>query len=241
MFLVLFVPLLMTGCSSKHTAAAAYIEPAPYVSAMPPVIEPAVVAHRPVIVLDAGHGGEDEGCKAGDIVEKHGTLKVTKIVKKHLNNMGYRVVLTRDRDVTVPLKKRSVIANKHSNSLFVSIHYNSAPAKEAKGIEVYYCDQSVAAAGHGAQVHTIAHKRNNNSQRLATSILDRMVGIAGAASRGVKKGKFHVIRETSVPSVLVELGFITNPKEYRLMHDEIYLDKLARGLANGIHEYILQN
>lgn len=181
--------------------------------------------HKPVIVLDAGHGGDDTGAIAHGITEKNSALTATLLAKKHLNTLGYRVVLTRDRDRHVPLRHRSLIANKHKNGVFVSIHLNSAPSKEAQGIEVFYCDNHHA-------------KRVRHSHSLAGAILDNLIHKTSAKSRGVKKGRFHVIRETKIPSVLVEAGFITNSEESTKLKCSNYLDTLALGIAHGVDQFI---
>ena len=105
------------------------------------------------------------------------------------------MILTRWRDVYTPLPKRVDIANQRSPSLFVSIHFNSSKVATAKGIEVFYHDSKQKL------------KRAENSKKLAANILDHLVAQTQAASRGVKRGNFHVIRETEMPAVLVEGGF----------------------------------
>jgi len=180
---------------------------------------------KPFIILDPGHGGKDEGARLRTFEEKKLTLRTSYLTKKHLENLGYRVILTRARDVFLPLKTRVTLANRRSPALFVSIHYNSASATAAKGIEVYY---------YGAA----AQKRKTSSKNLATSILNQMIKETGANSRGVKRGNFQVIRETSMPSVLVEAGFITNSEERVLLGSQVYLDKLAKGIAYGVDKHV---
>lgn len=181
-----------------------------------------------VIVLDAGHGGTDHGARCQGIVEKHRTLSIANLTKKHLNSLGYRVILTRDRDDNVPLQRRVAIANKHKDALFVSIHLNSAPAKEASGVEIFFCDKSEKGLV-------------KESKKLAHSILSHMIEKTSAESRGVKRGTFHVIRETEVPSVLVEAGFITNRAENISLKENGYINQLAEGIAHGIHAYVASN
>jgi len=180
---------------------------------------------KPYIILDAGHGGKDQGAKVSNLEEKKLTLRTTYLTKKHLELLGYRVILTRARDVFLPLSTRVVIANTRNPSLFVSIHYNSAKSPAAKGIEVYY---------YGS----VAGKRREQSRKLASSILDQMIKETKASSRGVKKGNFQVIRETSMPAVLVEAGFMTNSEERAHLHSQHYLDQLAKGIADGIDKYV---
>jgi len=152
---------------------------------------------KPVIILDPGHGGKDEGAKVRTLVEKQLTLRTAYLTKKELELLGYRVVLTRARDTFLPLQTRANIANRRPESLFVSIHYNSAASPQAHGIEVFYFQSK----------HPT---RAIPSRQLATSILSQMVAETGGRSRGVKQGYFHVIRQTDMPAVLVEAGFINN-------------------------------
>lgn len=180
---------------------------------------------KPVIVLDAGHGGTDEGAKVNAFMEKKIALTTTLLTKKHLEEIGYRVVMTRSRDVFLPLPRRVSIANKTKGSLFVSIHFNSSPSAEAHGIEIFYFDSKEM-------------WRTKASKRLANCILGRVVNHTDALSRGVKRGNFHVIRETDMPAVLVEGGFMTNREERGKLRDKEYLDRLAIGIAQGIDRYM---
>ncbi len=182
-------------------------------------------AVRPLIILDAGHGGTDEGAKVNAFKEKRLTLLTTLLAKKHLEEMGYRVVLTRSRDTFISLARRVSIANNVRATLFVSIHYNSSPSVEAKGIEIFYYNSGEAG-------------RKRASQRLANCILYRLLDQTAALSRGIKSGNFHVIRETDMPAVLIEAGFMTNKDERQKLRSRDYLDRVALGIAQGIDKYI---
>lgn len=180
---------------------------------------------HPLIILDAGHGGTDEGANVHSVMEKRITLTTTLMAKKHLDEMGYKVILTRSRDTYLPLNKRVSIANNTQGAMFVSIHYNASPSKSAKGIEIFYCDSKET-------------WRANASKRLASCILFHVIDQTEAESRGVKKGNFHVIRETEMPAVLIEGGFVTNMEERNLLKDREYLDRIAKGIAKGIDKYL---
>jgi N-acetylmuramoyl-L-alanine amidase len=182
-------------------------------------------ATQPLIVLDAGHGGTDEGAKVQTVIEKKITLTTAILTKKHLEELGYRVILTRSRDIFVSLQKRVAIANKSKGSLFVSMHFNSAPNREAKGIEIYYYD-------------TLKDQsRSRSSKKLANNILQQLVDQTEAHSRGVKRGNLYVLREAAIPAVLVEGGFMTNYDERFMLKDRKYLDKIAKGVAQGVHKF----
>jgi N-acetylmuramoyl-L-alanine amidase len=182
------------------------------------------MAH-PLIILDAGHGGNDEGTKLSALKEKRLTLSTVLLTKKHLEALGYRVMLTRGRDIYLSLPKRVAMANKSKATLFVSVHYNSAPSAEAHGIEIFYFDAKDT-------------WRSRASKRLAHCLLHRLIEKTEAASRGVKHHNFHVIRETEMPSVIVEAGFFTNVKERQKLKDRAYIDRIAVGIAQGIDKYI---
>lgn len=179
---------------------------------------------KPLIVLDPGHGGFDLGASVGSTSEKYLALSTALLTKKYLQRKGYKVIMTRTRDIFIPLKDRAHTANKTRGKLFVSFHFNSAKNTSAKGIEIYYY-------GSGNKW------RRNASNKLAKTVLSRLLTTTKASSRGVKKGNFHVIRETKMPAILIEGGFMTNKTEGNRLRDFKYRDKLARATADGIHRY----
>ncbi len=178
---------------------------------------------KPLVVLDAGHGGNDQGAKVNNLQEKKITLMTTLLVKKYLTEMGYHVILTRSRDVYLTLPKRVDIANKTEDAIFVSIHYNSSRNAQANGLEIFYCNTA---------------KEVKASKKLAQCVLSQLISQTHAASRGVKHGNFHVIREAEVPAILVEGGFMTNPEERALLRTKEYLERLAKGIALGVDKYL---
>lgn len=180
---------------------------------------------QPTIILDPGHGGTDEGAKIRSLMEKKLTLKAAYLIKKQLETLGYHVIMTRWRDIYTSLSKRVDVANQRTPSLFVSIHFNSSKATTAKGIEVFYHESK-------------QKNRAASSKKLASSILSNLIVHTEATSRGVKAGNFHVIRETKMPAVLVEGGFLTNSEERNLIATQDYLEKIAKGVAKGIDGYL---
>jgi N-acetylmuramoyl-L-alanine amidase len=188
-------------------------------------VGPSLKSNNPLIVLDAGHGGTDEGTKVSALKEKRLTLLTVLLTKKHLEELGYRVMLTRGRDVYLTLPKRVGIANRSKAALFVSVHFNSAPNADASGMEVFYFDSKEVWRGRA-------------SKRLAQCVLNRLIDQTDASSRGVKAGNFHVIRETLMPSIIVEAGFISNLKERHKLKDRAYLERIAIGIAQGIDKYL---
>lgn len=177
----------------------------------------------PLIVLDPGHGGEDEGCMRGDILEKEINLEICRHAAEKLKGMGFEVVLTReDNDTGLSLEERVTIAEEAEADIYVSIHQNAAEEKEssAKGIETWYCDGT------------------EGSRRLAGLIHGEILKKTNAGERGLcETNELYVIREVSMPSCLIETGFLSNREERKLLQDSAYLDRLAEGIAEGINYY----
>jgi N-acetylmuramoyl-L-alanine amidase len=167
------------------------------------------------VVIDAGHGGHDAGGIPGQRVsEKEMTLDVAQRLKKALAAAGYRVVMTRDSDVFVPLGTRVAIANSYDNAIFVSVHFNSAKRSGASGIETYFYDRE--------------------SLPLASAIHYYVAGGAASSNRNVRRRGYFVLRKNRNPAVLVECGFLTNPTEAALAQSAAYRQKLAEEIAAGV-------
>ena len=164
------------------------------------------------VVIDAGHGGNDRGTrsKMPFCEEKRLCLYTSRLVRQYLDQLGYHVIMTRDNDTFVPLPRRVEIAQQASSSIFVSILF--CDSKEQK-------------------------QKTSASKRLAEAILPRVIRRTAANSRGVKRANFFVIRETKMPAVLIEGGFISNPLELSQLKTREYQEKIARGIADGIDSY----
>ena len=184
----------------------------------------------PIIIIDAGHGGHDQGTQSQmyKYQEKHLTLATAMMVRDHLENHGFRVVMTRRRDIFIPLENRSKTANKPRHTLFVSIHFNAAANRKAEGVEIFFYQPNSS----GDQ------ERAKASKHLAEAVLKNIIKSTHAPSRGVKKGNFHVIRKTTIPSILVEGGFLTNKDEMLKLKDPKYLNRIAWGVAKGIENFL---
>ncbi len=218
-----------------------------------------------LIVVDAGHGGKDQGAKsAGGLHEKNVNLTIARHVKTILvNRFKYRVVMTRRDDTFIPLKERSAIANNRNADLFVSIHANAAKRKSAHGIETYFLGTTnndraleTAARENGELVHSvkddqvqeilaslITTTKINDSSRLAGTVQENLFRSTRKKFRalknlGVKEGPFYVLHGADMPSILVEVGFLTNRKESRMLSKPDYLYRLASSIAEGIHKYL---
>ncbi len=167
------------------------------------------------VVIDAGHGGHDRGGIPGQrVAEKDMTLDVAQRLSNVLSASGYRVVMTRSTDVFVPLGGRVAIANSYRNAVFVCIHFNATGRSGASGIETYFYSR--------------------DSLPLASAIHHYVTGGAPSANRGVRRRGYYVLRKTSIPAVLVECGFLTNPTEAAYAQSASYRQKLAEEIAAGI-------
>src|SRR5213083_501580 len=167
------------------------------------------------VVIDAGHGGHDRGGIPGQsVAEKEMTLDVAQRLRNVLAASGYRVVMTRDSDVFVPLPTRVAIANSYRNAIFVCIHFNATKRTGASGIETYFYSR--------------------DSLPLASAVHYYVTGGAPSGNRGVRRRGYYVLRKTSIPAVLVECGFLTNPTEAAYAQSTSYRQKLAEEIAAGV-------
>lgn len=193
------------------------------------MIKPPLIVQNYLIVIDPGHGGHDAGTQSISkprYQEKSLNLVTAQFIKSFLQQLGYQVYMTRESDTFISLDKRAQIANEKMPTLFVSVHYNSAPSSEAQGIEVFFYQSKEL------------KERTLKSKKLAHAILKNVISQTQAKSRGVKEANYAVIRETNMPAVLVEGGFVSNEEELQNLKDPTYLKKLAWGIVRGIEEYL---
>jgi N-acetylmuramoyl-L-alanine amidase len=192
------------------------------------------------IVIDPGHNfGGDDGAYATingiTYVERDLNMQVAVKLKSKLEAQGYKVIMTRnesDREtasVTESLTNRVNIANNSGAALFVSLHHNAA-SEAATGVEVYYSSKAQDTNFGGAY----SDSKLSASMNMASSIASSITNSTGAINRGAKDGNLFVCRNTTMPSVLVELGFITNPNEAQKCADSSYQDIAASAIANAI-------
>ena len=215
------------------------------------------------VVIDPGHGGRDPGAiGVGGIREKDVNLKLARRLASRLEADGFEVVMTRDDDRYLDLEQRTARAESARGDVFVSIHANASARRGTRGIEIYYLDEdherhSLDVAARENDVprsdldplqRTLAKLRVSeagaHSKTLASTLHERIV--AGLESNrrtrdmpdlGVKKGPFYVLFLSSMPSVLVEAGFLTNRSDARLLASDRYLDLLADNMADGLARY----
>lgn len=210
------------------------------------------------IVIDPGHGGEDPGAIGpGGIPEKEITLDIALKLKSLLEqNSDLKVVLTRDKDVYVPLEVRTAIANSERADLFISIHANSTRNRNVSGFEVYTLNFTkdphaieIAASENSVSSKTIGeleslikkiilNTKKEESVNLAKFIESNFTKVTNVKSLGVKEAPFYVLIGAEMPSVLIEVGFLSNINDRKRLCSESFRENVAHGLFNGILGYI---
>jgi len=215
------------------------------------------------VVIDAGHGGKDPGAIGPTgLREKDVVLKISKKVASRLKkDLGCQVILTRKKDRFLPLTQRTAIANAKKADIFVSIHANAAPNRRARGVETYFLNfaldkeaMRVAARENATSTKSIGDLKNILNDIMKNAKVDESSRLAGyvqrevvknlrkkyrnVKSKGVKQAPFFVLIGARMPSVLVEVSFISNRKEEERLKSDRYLDRVAEGIVNGIKSYI---
>lgn len=176
---------------------------------------------RALVVIDAGHGGTDPGTVGlGRTQEKKITLAVSNYLKRYLENDQIQVLMTRSEDMEVLLQPRVDIANLRDADVFVSVHVNAMPKgnEHVKGIETYYTTPQ--------------------SRELADTLHGYLVKELKAQDRRVRKRGLYVTRKTSMPSVLLEIGFLSNPEEEALLDSPQYQRRIAKAIRDGLYDYL---
>ena len=196
----------------------------------------------PTIVIDAGHGGHDNGAVRNGLREKELTLDTALRLEKKLRALGFPVVMTRRDDRFLELQDRCKVANRIPRAIFVSIHFNDNVSAVGDGVETYYAAEKVAPATEGwSAVGWFKQKPEpapaDNGLGLAHSVQSSVVSGLRAVDRGVKQARFAVIRHTRCAAVLVEGGFINNPAQARAIGKPDYREKLAAAIAEGVSAY----
>jgi N-acetylmuramoyl-L-alanine amidase len=182
-----------------------------------------VIPHRGkgLVVIDPGHGGRDPGAVDNGVQEKDLVLPISLRLGRLLQSMGYTVQYTRTTDVELELEPRVLFANRLQADVFISIHANSLASRNSSisGVETYYALGST----WGFTLATLVHQQ----VLLAT----------GARDRGVRAARFYVVRHTTMPAILLETGFVTNPTEAANLSNPSYQERMARGVAQGIDQF----
>ncbi|MGE0050005.1 MAG: N-acetylmuramoyl-L-alanine amidase [Arcobacter sp.] len=222
-----------------------------------------------IIVIDAGHGGDDVGAVGPNKkYEKVINLNVSKYLYTILKQRGYKVFLTRNNDRFIKVMNRTILANEKNADIFISIHTNAVPkekAHEVAGIETFFLSPArserakrVAALENKSDIREMSSSSKDvfleslNRPRITAShklAIDVQAGILQSArtkykdvgDSGVREGPFWVLVGAQMPSILVELGYISHPEESRRLYNKEYQQLLANGIANGVDSYFLKN
>ncbi len=218
-----------------------------------------------LIVLDAGHGGHDPGARGPNgVQEKDVVLDVTRRAARMIEDgLGIKVVLTRSTDVFVPLRERTNFANKQRADLFVSIHANAHPQSVSEGVETYFLSseatdnaarQTAAIENNVVELESPQSRQKTDllksilwdmaqsefqqeSSFLAETVQDSMTQSLRLVSRGVKQAGFYVLGGAAMPAILIEIGFLTNPKEERKLASPEHREAIARAIYASLAEY----
>ncbi len=236
------------------------------IATKPPAFSAAALRHRYRIVIDPGHGGHDAGAHIARHKEKYITLQIALRVRTHLRRMGFEVLMTRQRDVAVPLRERTRFANRKRGDVFVSIHANAigkSQKRSRSGVETYFLQitRSERARRVAARENSVVLRRKDRlsqnvilnavmtgpkivlSNKLAIDIQRYILGSVHTRYRDVKDGgvrpaPFWVLVGAEMPAVLVEVGYLSNPHERRRLLSARYQELIARGIAQGIANYL---
>ena len=192
------------------------------------------------IFLDPGHGGRNSGAYYYNVAEKDLNMQVYRKLRKKLEELGYKVLTSRDSDIDVNfITERSRMVNKTNSDIFISIHFNATGIAYSKssGIQTYsYSDEP----DYPSKINPYWHNhpdRMSESKRLAAAIHSSVLAETGAKDAGLLESSFAVLRETAKPAVLLELGYIDNFAENQQIRDSHYQDKLVAGIVKGIQKY----
>lgn len=181
------------------------------------------------VVLDPGHGGKDPGANRGPSTEKAINLGVASELARLLRAQGAEVIMTRSSDRFISLDDRAHISNRERPDAFISIHVNAASSKAARGVEIYRATHR----GGGHRTDKLAA-----SSRLANSVYAHLQDVSPVRDRGVKPSPgWRVLKKNAHPSILVELGFISNAADRRLLENDGYRAKLAAAIARGVADF----
>ena len=195
------------------------------------------------VVLDAGHGGFDKGARSAYGSEKDYALDVARQLRPLLQAKGFKVIMTRENDVFLPLELRAHIANQTRDSIFVSIHFNATPNRDATGFEIFSltprgapstADDAIALSFVNMQAGSAVDAQ---SFELSAAVYHSMLGHIPEFDRGIKRARFAVLRLTKNPAILVEGGFLSETNDSRLVANPAWRGKLAEAISVGIENY----
>ena len=215
------------------------------------------------IVIDPGHGGKDPGAMAFGMKEKDIVLNIAQKLAPVLEKeLGCEVLLTRNKDIFIPLEERTAIANTETADLFVSLHINAHPSEKVRGLETYYLNLTtnaeamrVAARENATSTHQMSdlqdilsdimkNSKINESSRLAQQVHNSILseaenkGYGDIKNLGVKQAPFYVLIGAQMPAILIEIAFISNKKDAKNLQDPAFVKLLTQEISDGIRDYV---
>lgn len=195
------------------------------------------------VVLDAGHGGFDKGARSSYGMEKEYALDVARRLRPLLRARGFKVIMTRENDVFLPLELRARIANQTRDSIFVSIHFNATSNRAAAGFEIFSltprgapstADDALSLSFLNMQAGSAVDAQ---SFELSVAVYHSLLGHIPEFDRGIKRARFAVLRQTKIPSILVEGGFLSETNDSKSVANPAWRGKLAEAISVGIENY----
>ena len=194
------------------------------------------------ICLDPGHGGKDTGKIDKKNLEKKYTLLLAQEVAALLQKSGFKVLMTRNQDQTLDLSDRPFIAKRNNADLFVSLHYNAAASSDVRGVEVYCLtppgfNSSNEGGGKSDRHSYTGNAQNDSNVLLGYQMLKTITRALPLEDRGLKRSRFEVLRESKMPAILIEGGFMTSPADGKLIYDAAFRKKMAQAVVDGILAY----
>lgn len=210
-----------------------------------PILRPQKIKNATAVrtvILDAGHGGHDSGARGPLGAEKDAALDVVLRAKKLLQENGYIVRCTRLTDTFIPLEKRAEFANKHTNAIMISVHFNKSNTG-GTGLETYcLAPRGVPSMDeenlrYSDFVQYPGHARDPENVALATTVHAALVRNLGLTDRGIKRARFLVIKNLKLPGILVEGGFMSGAPDYQMIATPAYRQKMAQSILDGVNRY----
>ena len=238
----------INGTKTFFLAPVLYLDKRPYIteSDFLRVIDPALrtrISRKQTIrtiMIDPGHGGSDPGAKGPVQSEKQINLLIAVKLKRALEKLGFRVIMTRTGDTFPALKDRTDMAKKYKPDLFISIHCNSAANTAVRGIETFLVTPAGACSTADKTPQSTRYTGNaydQNNYRLAYDVHRSLLKFTGCEDRGVRHARFFVLRNSVCPSILIECGFLSNDSEGRLLASNERQNKIVAGILSGLARY----
>jgi N-acetylmuramoyl-L-alanine amidase len=217
-------------------------------STLQPLLSPAKLgSSRKIrtVVLDPGHGGKDPGFRVGATEEQRHTLLLAQEVRKLLTSAGFKVVLTRASDRFVDLAERPALARRKNADVFISLHYNAtegASKSSVQGTEVYCLTPAGAFStnaqrGRGDTAACPGNRTDAFNVLLGYHLQSALTRSLSVSDRGLRRARFAVLRDTTMPAALIEAGFLSHPSEGRKILDPTYRKKIARAIVQGLQDF----